>query len=762
MARIVRPSDSALRSALPRTSRKRHGRFVPGSRRARSTSVTPVAEDVQEGTGQEVEADKGHRTSLATRLAVVVLLVSISSILVSVLVSSNTIGNTADELIETRVKTRSNALTSEISSYFENATIQLQVLVASPVTPTVVREFSEAYGELAALDPDTLDDEAESLFTFYSEDFIPRLADVRGGLVDPAELIPGSEPAPLYLQAAYIAASPVDPVDRRLITDPGDGSAWTEVHKKFHPGLRQRIDRLGFDDLFLIDQTGSVVYSTNKDIAFSTNLVSGPHSGTSLAALARQVLATGEQGAIEAADVASYAPLLDLPSGFLAAPVFDGDDSVGVVVVSVDLDELSDIMTADWRDGRFGETGEAYLVGSDRTMRSDSRAFLENPTAYLLAVDEIGGVPADDRRRMEKLGTTVVFQPVDNDSVRAGLDGNSDLVETTNYLGKEVYSVHSPIAPDVFDWALMVEQEVEEANMAFSDYIQSILTITVVFVVALTFVAVWWAGRLVAPLRSMAASLRITRKEDAMTPAPQVGVTEFRELAGHLNDMVASLVERKEAVLRALRGKTAVLRTLLPVSALNQVTVEDRKFVETLPQASVAVIAMDGIDALFSSSDIDESRQFLTSLIRSADELATANDVERVKVSGAAYYAVSGLGTPHLDHAPRSVRFAVEVIRAMHAAAEEAGIELRVSAGVASGSVTAGLVGDSRLIFDLWGEPVDEAGRLARMSPPNTIYVSNEAQHRLPGGTAMTPVDLPHDETAWSLSADLVEPGAAT
>lgn len=722
-----------------------------------------MAEELQEGNGQSGKADKGHRTSLATRLAVVVLLVSISAIVFSVVVSSNTIGGTADELTEQRVTTRSNSLSAELNEYFTDASVRVGTLAGAPAAASVLSEFADAYGELNALDPDSLDDEAQRLFTFYDEEFIPRLSDVRGGRVDPDELIPRAQAAPIYLQTAYIADSQVDPIDRRLVSDAGDGSAWTEVHKKYHQTLRRRIDGLGFKDLFLVDaESGSVVYSTNKDIAFGTNLVAGPQSGTTLAGLARRTLSSAEPGDIETTDIATYTPLLDLPSGFLAAPVFDGDELVGALIVSLDVDDVTSIMTADWRDGRFGDTGESYLVGSDKSMRSDSRAFLEDPEAYLLQVEEAGGVSAENLRRMEELGTTVVFQPVDNDSVRSGFDGESGVVETTNYLGEVVFSAHSPIAPGVFDWVLLVEQEVDEANQAFSDYLQSILTITVVFVVALTFAAVWWAGRLVAPLRSMAAALRSTRKDEVITPAPVMGVTEFRQLAGDLNEMVTSLAERKEAVLRALRGKTAVLRTLLPSSAMSQVTVGDRKFVESLPQASVVVIRMDGIDALFSDSDIERSQQFLTALIRSADELANANDLERVKVSGAAYYAVSGMTQPHLDHAPRAVRFAGEAIHAMSNAAEQAGIELNVSAGVSAGVVTAGLVGDSRLIFDLWGEPVDQATKLARLSPADTIYVSAEAHSRLPSSQNLFSVTLPHDETAWSLSADAAVPEEAT
>lgn len=713
-----------------------------------------MAGETDSGKGPAAKAGSGKRTSLATRLAVVVLLVSITSILITLLVATFSIDGDADALIDQRIRTRLNSIASELNFYFVGVERDVTLLAISPTNAKALKEFTAAYEELDSVDPESVEEQHANVAAYYVEEFIPSLAEVRGSLVDPDSLVPQSSPAPIYLQSAYIADSPVDASDRRLITDPGDGSSWTDVHSRFHPGLRERVEGLGFEDMFLIDaESQAIVYSTNKDIAFGTNIVSGPQTGTSLAALIRSVLATGEPGVVRAADFDVYPPLLDQPSGFLAAPMFDDETLVGVVAVSIDLNDVSDIMSGDWREGRFGETGESYLVGSDRTMRSDSRFFIEDSNAFLVRIDELGNVDDEDRRRMDALGTTVLFQPVDNDAVRDGLDGQTGDTTVTNYLGNEVFSAYTPIAPESFDWVLMVEQGIDEASEPFSDYLRSVLTVTVVFVVALTFLSVGWASGFVAPIRRMGAALRSTRKDELPTAVPITGVTEFRELAGQLNDMVDSLAIRKEAVLRALRGKTAVLRTLLPASAIAQVRVGDRKFVETVPQASVVVVKMGGIDTLFPEGDIDEHREFLTNLIEEADGLAASNGLERVKVTGANYFAVSGLETPHLDHAPRAARFAAECVRALRTLAEDSNIALDLSAGIAAGTITAGLVGDTRLVFDLWGDPVDDAYRLAQVARKDTIYVTAATRQRLPGGSDLHEVQLGPDDVAWSIDA---------
>jgi class 3 adenylate cyclase len=709
-------------------------------------------DETEDGGRADKGRGTGYRTSLATRLAVAVLVVSIVSILVAIAVSVTNIGSSAEDLIENRIDARANSLASELDVYFRESVEATRFLAGRSTTAEALAAFSEAYAELEAIDAAELDQARDNVGSFYLDEFVPALAAVRGQSVDPLSVVPRSSGAPIYLQDLYIAQNDLPPEDRQLLTDPDDESAWTEAHRVYHPDLRSRVEGAGFIDLFLIDaESRSIVYSTNKDIAFATNVVSGPHSGTAMASLARRALNEGAPGDTFAADLATYTPRLDAPSGFIASPVFEGDELVGAIVVSVDLDVVSDIMTQDWRAGRFGDTGEAYLVGNDRTMRSDSRAFLENPSDYLARIDEIGTIPSIDRQRMEALGTTVVFQPADNETVRAALDGQTGLAEVTNYLGEEVYSAYRPVAGGSFGWALMVEQQIVEAEEPLNDYVRSILTVTVVFMVALTFVTVAWASSLVAPLRRMGAALQARRLDTDDATIPVTGVTEFRELAVKLNAMVDSLTERKDRALAALRAKTAILRTLLPASAVAQVQVGERRFVETVPQATVAVVKLRGIDEMIQRSDEPVGRQLITRIVETGDQIAQRNGLERVKLTGAAYQAVCGLDTPHLDHGPRAVRFVSECILAMRRLVRDADVEITVSGAVSSGTVTAGLVGDSQLVFDLWGDPVDDADRLASGAPAGKIYVSSSTRARLPGTLRLTETKAVTGETVWVL-----------
>src|SRR6201994_1667172 len=86
--------------------------------------------------------------------------------------------------------------------------------------------------------------------------------------------------------------------------------------------------------------------------------------------------------------------------------------------------------------------------------------------------------------------------------------------------------------------------------------------------------------------------------------------------------------------------------------------------------------------------------------------------VEHVKTSGEHYIAACGLTTPRLDHATRAVEFADAVVAEVQLVGKGRGIELGVRASVACGRVHAGLVGNHKFVFDVWGRPLNVARRL--------------------------------------------------
>ena len=360
---------------------------------------------------------------------------------------------------------------------------------------------------------------------------------------------------------------------------------------------------------------------------------------------------------------------------------------------------------------------------------------------------------------MRSLGTTVLFQDVDSTAVRAAFEGESGFISDTSYLGVEVYTAYQPLDSKTFDWVILAEQERTEVDAPIRDYVRGNVLLTTVIVVAITFFAVAWASSFVNPLRAMTSALKHIRDTSEAIDVPSSGASEFRLLAGHLNAMVENLAGRKRAVTDALAKKTSILVALLPPAVAEAVVEGDRRLVETVPHASAVVLVVSGLDEAFGAGDTGANRDLMHTIVDIADEVAAVTGLERVKVMGDTYHAVCGVETPYLDHAPRSVRFAAEVRAEVRRIARESDLDLDVSAGVSTGSVTVGLIGNARLIYDVWGETATHAGALARLASPGEILVSEAVRDRLPDGQDLRAA--PSTEVAAWLVGPAAEDGSA-
>ncbi|HEX2398576.1 MAG TPA: adenylate/guanylate cyclase domain-containing protein, partial [Mycobacterium sp.] len=143
---------------------------------------------------------------------------------------------------------------------------------------------------------------------------------------------------------------------------------------------------------------------------------------------------------------------------------------------------------------------------------------------------------------------------------------------------------------------------------------------------------------------------------------------------------------------------------------------------------NVTVIFADivGLDELSAELTSDELLTIVNKLTRQFDAAAENLGVEQVRILHNGYLASCGMSVPRLDNVRRTVDFAIEMQRIIDRFNKETGNDLRLRAGIDTGTVTSGLVGRSTLAYDMWGSAVNLAYQAQSGSPQPGVYVTSK------------------------------------
>jgi class 3 adenylate cyclase len=368
-------------------------------------------------------------------------------------------------------------------------------------------------------------------------------------------------------------------------------------------------------------------------------------------------------------------------------------------------------------------------------MRTDARGFVEDERSFLTAVVEAGTTTETQARSMALFGTTTLFQQINDEDVNAALDEEPNLAYSTNYLGREVLQARRALGIEGLEWAVITEVNREEIEQPIVDFTRNMLVAIAVFLVAITFLAVRWSDRLVRPVRIMSSRLRAIQAggdigEGASSALlPSNSPREFVELAGDIDTMLDKLAERDADAKERAAERRALLRRILPPQAAQRAEAGEQDVVDQVAGATVGVVVISGLGSLLQAGTA-EARSLLDQFVEEADAAARQRGLERIRLTGDAYFAACGTVRPRIDHAVRTVQFVLdvrEIVRDLNNPYRG----ISVSAGIDSGPVTVGLTGGSGLIYDAWGSTVQRAADLARRGGTEEVLITAAARSQL-------------------------------
>ncbi|KRC59447.1 hypothetical protein ASE14_16340 [Agromyces sp. Root81] len=584
------------------------------------------------------------------------------------------------------------------------------------------------------------EEQRAELETYYVDEFNQALSERAGGTYAAGAFIPEST-AGQYLQYEYtskVYRFPGGELDFDAAInagDAGDGSQWSAARERYHDYFQRIIDASGYDDVLMLDTEGNVVYAAYSGPDLGMNVMTGPLKDSQLAEAYREVMATNSVNALATTDYERYIPSLNVPAIWVVSPIGNSERVTGAMAAQIPINVLNDVLTGDerWKEQGLGDTGEVYVVGSDDLMRSTSRLLIEDPEAYAkLAV--ANGTPSDLVEREIEVGGTVLLQPVTTDSVRLAQQGKSGTSISRGYLGRDNITAYTPVDIDGLNWVAVARIDTEEAFAPVTDFTRTLVISTLAILLAVSVLSMLLAQVFTRPVRRLSDAVRRVAGGDLTVQVPAGSRDEFGDLGNAFNDMSSSLRIKQELIEEQRVENERLLHTLMPEAVAKRYQDGEETIAEVHQDVSVIFAELIGFDDFTASLSSDDEIAQLNALMRGFDEAAERTGVEKVRTLHGGYLASSGLIVPRVDNVRRAVEFATELRSVVERfnASNEASVELR--AGIATGTVTSGLVGRTSLAYDLWGDAVNLAYRVRSVDGRPGIYVSQAVKDRLQDG----------------------------
>lgn len=192
----------------------------------------------------------------------------------------------------------------------------------------------------------------------------------------------------------------------------------------------------------------------------------------------------------------------------------------------------------------------------------------------------------------------------------------------------------------------------------------------------------------------------------------------------HLSDqkhrrMALLEMEHKLSSERRLQEQQRELLTnMMPERIAESLMAGATMIADSYDDVSIMFLDLVNFTELASAVTAAEVVVLLNGIFNACDEVIMRHGLTKIKTIGDAYLAVGGAPDPLDDHAVRMALAAIEVNERL----QSQGLAVRI--GLHCGPITAGVIGEYRKAYDVWGDAVNVAARMEQSCERGRIHAS--------------------------------------
>jgi adenylate cyclase len=174
-----------------------------------------------------------------------------------------------------------------------------------------------------------------------------------------------------------------------------------------------------------------------------------------------------------------------------------------------------------------------------------------------------------------------------------------------------------------------------------------------------------------------------------------------------------------------------LVNSILPEYVAGRIGNQETVVADWHSEATVLIATVVGFDSLSERISAVHLVELLGDVFVQFDDLVKEYGIEKVNTLDTTYVVASGIGeSGDPDH--RAVAaFALAALKVVRDFSNALGHPLAFRAGISTGQVVSGVIGDARPCFDIWGNTVELANSMRDSAVDNSIVVNEPAYWRL-------------------------------
>jgi predicted ATPase/class 3 adenylate cyclase len=215
------------------------------------------------------------------------------------------------------------------------------------------------------------------------------------------------------------------------------------------------------------------------------------------------------------------------------------------------------------------------------------------------------------------------------------------------------------------------------------------------------------------------------------------GVAVLKLLAGQMaisienalfyNELENKVMERTNELQVEKKKSDDLLLNILPEDVANELKQTGRTKPRSYEIATVMFTDFENFTSKSERLTPEELVNLIDTCFTKFDEIISKHKMEKIKTIGDSYLCVSGVPDQASHNAINAVGAAIEILDAIKEfrTGPDGDNYFDIRIGIHTGPLVAGVVGDKKFAFDIWGDTVNTASRMEQNSETNKINISH-------------------------------------